>query len=172
MVPSPLARAPQVLYNLRSMSSLIVSACGGFLLAVLWMDLMFDVQVLRYPRPTRELPENVLGSIAAYYRRATTDARPMTHLITVVMLIGIATLLVQAFTSDGPRWPAFASLALAGGPIGLAAVRIVPNAIRLGARTDSAQQQTELARSICRDHLLCLASVAAFLAVQLSAATR
>ena len=25
----------------------LLAACGGFLIAVLWMDLMFDVQVLR-----------------------------------------------------------------------------------------------------------------------------
>jgi ER membrane protein SH3 len=154
------------------MSSLIVAACGGFLLAVLWWDLMFDVQVLRYPRAARELPEDVLSSIAEYYRRVTTTARPMTHLVAVVMLIAIVTLLLQAFGGDGPRWPAFASLVLAGGPIGLAAVRVVPNAIRLGTRTDGVEKQSELARSICRDHLLCLASVVAFLAVQLYAASR
>src|ERR1043166_2149382 len=49
--------------------SLILAACGGFLLAVLWMDLMFDVQVL--PHRTPELPEPVVSSIAAYYRRVT-----------------------------------------------------------------------------------------------------
>jgi hypothetical protein len=54
----------------------ILILCGGFLLAVLWMDLMFDVQVLRFRDATRELPEDVLGSIAAYYRRVTTQARP------------------------------------------------------------------------------------------------
>jgi hypothetical protein len=30
------------------MAPLVLAACGGFLLAVLWMDLMFDVQVLRH----------------------------------------------------------------------------------------------------------------------------
>ena len=46
---------------------------AGFLLAVLWFDLMFDVQVSA--TPAGELPEQVLASIAGYYRRVTTTAR-------------------------------------------------------------------------------------------------
>jgi hypothetical protein len=46
----------------------------GFLLAVLWFDLMFDVQTRQY---TGDLPPEVLASISAYYRRATTEAYPM-----------------------------------------------------------------------------------------------
>ena len=47
----------------------------GFLLAVLWFDLMFDVQVVGHREPL--LPVAVLDSIGAYYRRVTTNARPM-----------------------------------------------------------------------------------------------
>ena len=50
-------------------------AGAGFLLAVLWFDLMHDVQVLRLP--AGEDPSAALTSIARYYRRVTTDARPM-----------------------------------------------------------------------------------------------
>jgi len=42
---------------------LIGAACGGFLIAVLWMDLIFDSQVLRH-RAADELPGAVLASIA------------------------------------------------------------------------------------------------------------
>ena len=49
----------------------VLAACGGFLLAVLWFDLMFDVQVLRHGSAA-VLPEPVLASIAGYYRRVTT----------------------------------------------------------------------------------------------------
>src|SRR6185437_10944927 len=47
-----------------------VTAPAGFLLAVLWFDLMFDVQVLRH-RGRESLPEEVLASIGGYYRRVT-----------------------------------------------------------------------------------------------------
>jgi ER membrane protein SH3 len=150
--------------------SLILAACGGFLLAVLWMDLMFDVQVLRHRTP--ELPEPVVSSIAAYYRRVTTTARPMGHLVAVIMVIAIATLTVQIVANHGQRGLALASLLVAGGPIVLAAVRVVPNAVRLGARSDTVLQQSALARSICRDHILCLIGILAFVGLQLAAAAR
>ncbi len=70
---------------------------GGFLLAVIWMDLMFDVQALRGPR-TAPLPEPALASIAGYYRRVTTDAWPMNQLVGVVMtgtVLGSVTMLVR-----------------------------------------------------------------------------
>ena len=124
---------------------LLLTACGGFLLAVLWMDLLFDVQVLRHRERDRALPEPVLASIAAYYRRVTTDARPLGHLIALVMLTVLATLIAQIAAGHGPRWLAWASLLLAGGPIGLALFRVVPNAVRLGSRADPAAQQSALA---------------------------
>jgi len=142
---------------------LILAACAGFLVAVLWMDLMFDVQVLRH-RAGAELPEPVLTSIADYYRRVTTDAWPMSYLIAAVMLLGIVALLAQLTAMS--LWVAAASAILLGGPILLAALRIVPNAVRLGSRVDPISVQSALARSICREHLLCLAAVAAFLALE------
>src|ERR1700716_4070759 len=64
-----------------------VTGGAGFLLAVLWFDLMFDVQVLGRGG---DLPEDVLGSISAYYRRVTTSARPMNRLVGAAMLATIA----------------------------------------------------------------------------------
>ncbi len=40
---------------------------------------MFDVQVLRHRE--RVLPEDVLASIAGYYRRVTREARRMNKLV-------------------------------------------------------------------------------------------
>jgi hypothetical protein len=144
----------------------LLAACGGFLVAVLWMDLMFDVQVLRHRR-SAELPEPVLASIAAYYRRVTTTASPMGHLVGAVMAVTLFALVVELVLGSGPRGAAWASLLLCAGPIGLAFARVLPNAVRLAARTDDARQQSALARSICRDHLVCLAGMTAFVAVQL-----
>ena len=45
----------------------------------------------------------------------------------------------------------------------LALTQTVPDAVRLGNRTDSAPEQTRLARSICRDHLICAGCMLAFL---------
>jgi hypothetical protein len=58
-----------------------------------------------------------------------------------------------------------ASAVLAGGPIGLALTRTVPNAVRLGSRSDDAARQSRLARAICRDHLLCVGCMLAFIVI-------
>ena len=144
-----------------------VVAGAGFLLAVLWFDLMFDVQVLPH-RGRGDLPEPVLASIAGYYRRVTTEARPMNRLIATVMLIVLVTVAVQAGVDDVPVWVTVVSLAAAMTGIGLAGAHTVPSAVRLGGRADQSNEQTRLARSILRDHLVCLAAIATLLVVQLA----
>ncbi|OMC52075.1 hypothetical protein A5745_01950 [Mycobacterium sp. IS-2888] len=143
------------------MAPLLV-ACGGFLFAVLWMDLIFDAQVLRH-RGGDELPEAVLASVAAYYHRATTTSRPMNRLIALVMLILLGALGFQATRGHDPAWLLVTSALLAGIPIMLALTQTVPDAVRLGRRTDSPPEQTRLARSICRDHLVCVCCILGFL---------
>jgi hypothetical protein len=141
-----------------------VTAGAGFLLAVLWFDLMFDVQVLRRPVSREE----ALDSIAAYYRRVTSAARPMSRLVAAVMLGTIAAIVVQIARGDGPGWAPWASLVLAGSAIGTAAAHTFPSAVRLGARGDSIDRQERLARGILRDHLVCLPAIAAVLVIELA----
>jgi hypothetical protein len=148
--------------------SLLLATCGGFLLAVLWMDLMFDVQVLRYRDRAAALPESVLASIAGYYFRVTTTARPMGHLVGTVMATTLVASGVQLAFVDRSRSLALVSLLLCGAPIILAMLRVYPNAVRLAARSDTAVRQSVLARSICNDHLVCFVAILAFVALQLS----
>ncbi|MGE2722234.1 hypothetical protein [Mycolicibacterium celeriflavum] len=139
---------------------LTAAACAGFLLAVLWMDLMFDSQVLSH-RTAAELPEPVLSSIADYYRCATTTSRPMNYGIAGVMAVLLGILAARWVTE--PALALAVPTVLAAAPILWAAVHTVPSARRLGGRTDDAAGQTRLARAIFRDHVLCLASICAFL---------
>ena len=141
-----------------------VAGGAGFLLAVLWFDLMFDVQVLRRP------PEEAVASISAYYRRVTTDARPMNLLVGAAMAGTLAAIVVQIADGEAPGWVGWASLALAGAAIALATVHTFPAAVRLGARRDPPETQVRLARSVCRDHLLCFPAIAAVLVIELAAA--
>jgi hypothetical protein len=143
-----------------------VTAAAGFLLSVLWFDLMFDVQVLRH-RHEPQVPATVLESIAAYYRRVTTTASPMGRLVGVVMVVLLAALVAQAATGDAPVWVSAVSLPAAALAIGLATVRVFGRARRLGTREDPQDVQSALARSILRDHLICLAAMSVVLAVQL-----
>lgn len=142
-------------------------ACGGgFLLAVLWFDLMFDVQIRTHR--SGEAPERVLASIAGYYRRVTTTARPMNRLVAVAMLATLAGIVVEVTAGEYARWVGWASLALAAPPILLAGAHTVPSAVRLGARSDPPARQSELARAIWREHLLCVGLIACLLVVQLA----
>ena len=146
------------------MSVPILTACAGFLLAVLWMDLIFDNQAgLRGPQPD----ESALASIGAYYHRVTTTSQPRGTLIAGVMAVLLATLAVDAVLVGRPAWLLIVSAVLAGGPILLAVLRTVPNAVRLGRRADTAAEQTRLARSVYRDHHVCLAGMSTFLALWL-----
>ena len=99
----------------------LLAACGGFLLAVLWMDLMFDVQV--WGHPSGPLPEDVLESLARYYRRVTTDASPMGHAVGTVMIVTLTTLVLRQRHGVGPAWRRWTSLATAALPIALALAR-------------------------------------------------
>ena len=141
----------------------LLMACSGFLFAVLWMDLIFDVQVLEHRSVGEELPEPVLASIAGYYHRATTTSRPMSRLIALVMLVLLVALGIQAARGHDPAWLLATSAALAGVPMALALTRTVPNAVRLGHRADGPAEQSRLARAICRDHLVCAGGMLGFL---------
>src|SRR5215469_350277 len=99
-----------------SVVATLLTACGGFLLAVLWMDLIFDVQALGNRSAGAELPEPVLASIAGYYHRATTTSRPMSRLIALVMLILLGALGFQATRGHDPGWLLVTSAILTGVP--------------------------------------------------------
>jgi hypothetical protein len=146
-----------------SVATSLLTACSGFLFAVLWMDLMFDAQVLANRTRGDDLPEPALASIAGYYRRAVTGSRPMSRLIAVVMVVLLGALGFRAVRGHDPGWLLAVSALLAAGPILLALTHTVPNAARLGSRSGDRAEQTGLARSIWRDHLVCAGCMLAFL---------
>jgi len=142
------------------------AAGAGFLLAVLWFDLMFDVQVLG--REAKEVPEPVLASISPYYKHVTTDSRPMNRLVVAVMVATAAATVAEVVGHRGPPWTAWVSLVLVISTVVLAGGRTVPRAVRLGSRRDPLPVQSGLARSICGDHLACLTAITALLIIQLT----
>jgi hypothetical protein len=78
------------------------AAGSAFLLAVLWFDLMFDVQSRKHAG--HPLPTEVLASISAYYRRVTTEAYPMNRLVALVMLLTLAAIVAEIVESVHPWW--------------------------------------------------------------------
>jgi len=145
-----------------------VAAGAGFLLSVLWFDLMFDVQVRNHGG--HSLPADVLASISGYYRRVTIEAWPMNRLIAVVMLLTVLTIIAELIHHADHWWIGWISLIAATSAIGLARVRTIPNAARLGRGTRPVEEQTTLARSVYRDHIYCFSAMSTVLALQLFAA--
>jgi hypothetical protein len=142
-----------------------VTAGGAFLLTILYVDLMFDVQALGHRG--RELPQGVLASISGYYRRVTIEARPLNRLVAAVMAGTLAAIALQLAGHDAPSWVGVSALVLAGVPVLIAAVHTFPSAVRLGLRVEPPEVQSRLARAICRDHLFCLVGITSLLAVEL-----
>jgi hypothetical protein len=145
----------------------LAAAGAGFLVAVLWFDLMFDIQA-RGPAD-RSVPAPALASISAYYRRVTTEVSPMSRLIPLVMAATVIAISTEIVRSRGTRPADWASVVLAISAIGLALGRTVRNAVRLGAVTDPPDLQGRLARRVLADHLYCLAAMVVVLGLQLFA---
>ncbi|HUV10549.1 MAG TPA: hypothetical protein VMX12_06190 [Acidimicrobiia bacterium] len=145
----------------------IAAAGAGFLLAVLWFDLMFDVQARGFDR---DIPEAVLASIAGYYRRVTTDAQPMNLLVGTAMGVTLATVVVELATGDAAAWAAWPSLGLVATAIVVATTRTVPSAVRLGGRGDPMEFQSTLARAILRQHQVIFVLIAVTIALQIASA--
>ena len=143
------------------------AAGAGFLLAVLWFDLMFDVQTRK--TAANVLPTEVLASISAYYRRVTTDAYPMNRLVALVMLLTLAVIISEIISAKYAWWIGWGSLLLAGSGFVPTMMRTVPNARRLGMATDAPDEQTRLARAVCRDHMFSFARMSIVLCLQLTA---
>jgi hypothetical protein len=143
---------------------------ASFLVCVLWFDLMFDVQAWGYRNAA--VPQRALASIAAYYRRVTIDASPMGQLVAVIMLATLGALVSEIRTHAVPNWLGWISLALAVSAIGLALVRTVPNAQKLGRGIDDAGMASQVAQLVLYDHLYSIAAMASVVALQLSIGTR
>jgi len=144
-----------------------VAAGAAFLLAVLWFDLMFDVQTRKHVESP--LPPDVLTSISAYYRRVTTDAYPMNRLVALVMVLTLLAIGAEIVEGANPWWIGWGSMALAGSGVIPTLTRTVPNARWLGSGQDSAEKQSALARAIYRDHRFTLARMPLVLGLQLTA---
>jgi hypothetical protein len=92
----------------------------------------------------------------------------MGRLVGLVMAVLLVSLVAQAVIGEAPVWVSAVSIPAAAIGAGLAMGRVFGRAQRLGARTDPPTMRSALARSICRDHLVCLAAMASVLAVQIA----
>ena len=141
---------------------------GGFLLAVLWFDLKFDVLVLDRLTSDAPIDAAAIAGLRAYYAQALGTENAGFPLVSTMMGLSVLARLWQVREPGGRGFSAWVSLALLVPPIALAGARIVPNAATLAHASAPLAEQDALATSILVDHLYCLASIAAFLVFEVA----
>ncbi len=136
--------------------------CMGFMIAVLYMDLVFDTSALPHRRTKGPLPPHVLDPIAMYYRYITRNP----YLLMFVMLTTLTCIIAQIVYGLVPRWAGYASLFLMLLAMGAGTAKVIPTAQRLATGDDSVEKRTRMVHSMFPFHVLLLISVLLLTAVQ------
>ena len=143
-----------------------VFVCVGFMLAVLYIDLMFDVTAVPYRRTGTTLPKEVLEPITRYYGRITQNP----YVLMFVMLTTTVCLVAEVVYDLVPRWVGYTSLVLMGLAMLAGAGKVIPTAQRLASGKDPEDTQTRLIHSMFPAHAFLLICILLLAAIQLSAA--
>jgi hypothetical protein len=142
--------------------------CIGFMLAVLYIDLMFDVSAVPYRRAKTALPKEVLDPITHYYGRITQNP----YVLMLVMLTTIICIGAEIVFGLAPRWVGYSSLFLMGLSILASVLKVIPTAQRLGSGKDPEVVRTRMVHSMLPFHVVLLVSIVLLAAVQVFGATR
>jgi hypothetical protein len=138
--------------------------CIGFMIAVLYMDLVFDISALPHRGAKGPLPPHVLEPIATYYRYITRNP----YLLMFVMVTTLTCVIAQILYGVVPRWAGYSSLFLIVLAMAAGTIKVIPTAQRLATGKDSVEQQTRMVRSIFPFHILLLISILLLAVVQFS----
>lgn len=137
--------------------------CIGFMLAVLYIDLAFDMTALPHRRSGSPLPADVLAAISSYYRVITRNP----YLLMFVMLTATVCIVAQIVWAQVPRWAGLTSLLMIGLTMVLAVAKVIPTAQRLATGKDPVDEQTRMAHSILPFHIVLLVCILSLAGVQL-----
>jgi hypothetical protein len=141
----------------------VLFLCIGFMIAVLYIDLVFDFSVLSYRRTREPLPPAVLDPVATYYRYITRNP----YLLMLIMLTAAACILAQLIYDLVPRWVGSASLSLTVLNSLVAVIKVIPTAQRLASGRDTAKERSQMVHSMLPFHLLLLVLVLLLALIQL-----
>jgi len=141
--------------------------CLGFMMAVLYIDLMFDIMAAPYRKTNAALPKAVLDSITHYYGRITQNP----YVLMFVMLTALLCIGSEILYDLVPRWAAYSSLGLMLLSMMTGVLKVIPTAQRLGAGTDSEDARTRMVHSMMPFHLILMVNILLLTAIQFSVAT-
>ena len=141
--------------------------CLGFMMAVLYIDLMFDISAAPYRKTNAVLPKTVLDSNTHYYGRITQNP----YVLMFVMLTALLCIGSEILYSLVPRWAAYSSLFLMLLSMMTGVAKVIPTAQRFGAGTDSDDTRTRMIHSMLPFHLILMVNILLLTAIQFSVAT-
>jgi hypothetical protein len=145
------------------MLAAVLFLCIGFMIAVLYIDLVFDVSGLPHRRSGEPLAPAILDPIATYYRYITRNP----YLLMLIMATAAACIIAQIFYELVPRWIGYASLLLMVLNTLIAVLKVIPAAQRLASGKDTPELRSQMVHSMLPYHLLLLAAVLLLAAIQL-----
>lgn len=139
--------------------------CLGFCVAILYIDLVFDVSALPYRKTGAALPAQVLDPITTYYRYVTRNP----WLLIYVMTVAVTCIVVELVLRLVPSWVGYSSLAIFGVTAVLAVARVIPGAQRLASSGETAENKTRLVHGVLFYHLAFLVLLLTLAILQSSA---
>lgn len=140
--------------------------CIGFMMAVLYIDLMFDVSAAPYRNTQEALPRDVLDPIVHYYGRITQNP----YVLMFVMLTAVLCIGSEILYGPAPRWVGYSSLFLMGLSMLTGTLKVIPTAQRLGSGNDPDAVRTRMIHGMLPFHLVLLINILLLTAIQFSAA--
>ncbi len=138
--------------------------CIGFMLAVLYMDLVFDISALPYRRSGTNLPKTILDPIVIYYRYITKNP----WLLIFVILTAASCIAAQLAFHLVSRRIGVVSGFLIGFVMLVGTLKVIPTAQRLASGKDDEERQTRMVHSLFPYHVLLLIGVLLLTVVQFS----
>jgi hypothetical protein len=139
--------------------------CLGFMIAILYIDLQFDLLALPSKGSGGPVPSGVLAQIATYYGVITKNP----YLLMFVMMTALVSIITQIVYAQVPTWAGYSSLVLMLLAMGGGVVLVIPTAQRLATDKDSIDERTRMVYGMFPSHMFLLVCILSLAAVQLAA---
>lgn len=136
--------------------------CIGFMVAILYIDLQFDILALPHRRAGGPLPTSVLAQIATYYGVITKNP----YLLMFVMMTTLVCIIAEIMYGLVPRWAGYSSLVLILLAMGGGIVKVIPTAQRLAIDKDTVDERTRMVKGMFPAHMFLLVTILSLAAVQ------
>jgi len=140
----------------------------GFMIAILYIDLQFDLLGLPYTQSGAQVPPGVLGQVATYYGVITKNP----YLLMFVMMTTLACIIAEIIYGLVPAWAGYTSLVLMLAAMGGGVVKVIPTAQRLATDKDSLEERSRMVKGMFPAHMFLLICILSLSAVQFFATAR